>query len=169
MRAGGAHAKGAAFERDSCRRLSLWLSEGEHDDLLWRSTMSGGRATVQFKKGRASRATAGDMSPISSLAERLTDLCLFECKHYRDLQLVGLYMGLKTGINLHWQEAREDAAKHKRWPVLIAKQNRLPTFMLLTKPALDFFALEAAVLAFFPSLGAYVLWFERFLQEAQRP
>ena len=169
MRAGGSHQKGAAFERFACRQLSLWLSNGAYDDLLWRSTMSGGRATVAFKKGRESRGTAGDLSPISAAAEKLTDLFVFECKHYRNLQIVGLYMGLKTGINVHWQEAKEDARRHKRWPALIAKQNRMPTFMLLSWEGIAYFELKASVIATFHSIGAHVLWFESFLQAAKRP
>lgn len=124
---------------------------------------------MQFKKGRASRAQAGDLSPISSQGEMLTDLFLFECKHYRDLQMIGLYLNLKTGICAHWQKAREQAAQHNRWPVLIAKQNRTPTFMLLTKPGVDFFALSGGIHAFYPRIAAHVLWFSDFLAGAKRP
>ncbi len=76
MRPGGGHSKGASFERQVCRDLSLWLTEGKHDDCFWRSAMSGGRATVRFKKGRTSRSQAGDISPISGIGEKLTDLFL---------------------------------------------------------------------------------------------
>jgi len=46
MRKGGGKAKGASFERDICRRLSLWVSAGKQEDVFWRSAMSGGRSTV---------------------------------------------------------------------------------------------------------------------------
>lgn len=169
MRPGGGHAKGASFERKACRELSLWLSEGKNDDLFWRSAMSGGRATVQFKKGRENRSQVGDLSPISSKGETLTDLCIFECKFYRDLQMIGLYLGLKTGINKHWKELQEDASLRHKWPVLIARQNRTPTFMCLSTPAVEFFSLESAVIAFFPALDLNLLWYDVFLQNARRP
>lgn len=169
MRPGGGHSKGAAFERAVCRDLSLWLTAGQHDDLLWRSAMSGGRATVRFKKGRASRSQAGDISPISGVGEKLTDLFLLECKHYRDLQMIGLYLGLTTGIHKHWKETVEDAQRHKKWPMLIAKQSRTPTFVLLDQRGLDFCDLQNHVIAHFPELDVYVLWYGAFLKEAKRP
>lgn len=169
MRPGGGHSKGAAFERQTCRELSLWLSHGENDDLLWRSAMSGGRATVQFKKGRANRFQAGDMSAISALGEKLTELFLIECKCYGDLQMIGLYLGLKTGIYKHWHETLDDAAKHKRWPMLIARQSRTPTFLLLNRDGLSFFGLQEHVVAYFRAPAVYVLWFSDFLTHARRP
>lgn len=169
MRPGGGHAKGAAFERQTCRELSLWLSLGEHDDLFWRSAMSGGRATVQFKKGRTSRSQAGDLSPISALGEKLTDLFLMECKCYGDLQMIGLYIGLKTGIHKHWQETVQDAKDHKKWPMLIARQSRLPTFVLLSIDGVHFFDMQRKVVAHFPVLRVHVLWYDDFLKSARRP
>ena len=169
MRAGGGHSKGAAFERAVCRDLSLWLPNGKHDDLFWRSAMSGGRATVRFKKGRTSRSQSGDISPISGAGEKLTDLFLLECKCYGDLQMIGLYLGLKTGINKHWQETVEDAARHKKWPLLIAKQSRMPSFVLMNRAGLDFCNLRASYLAHFLDPAVYVLWYDTFLKEAKRP
>ena len=49
MRKGGGKEKGSSFERLVCKRMSMWLSKGERDDLFWRSAMSGGRATVQLR------------------------------------------------------------------------------------------------------------------------
>lgn len=169
MRPGGGHGKGAAFERQTCREISLWLSQGVNDDLFWRSAMSGGRATVQFKKGRANRFQAGDLSAISALGEKLTELFLIECKCYNDLQMIGLYLGLKTGVHKHWQETLEDARRHKRWPMLVARQSRTPTFMLLTRDGVNFFDLKKHVIAHFPALRVYVLWYADFLKAAKRP
>ena len=43
--------KGGEYERTVCKKLSLWVSNGTRDDIFWRSAMSGGRATLQRKKG----------------------------------------------------------------------------------------------------------------------
>ena len=51
MRKGGGKAKGSSFERLICKELSLWITGGEHQDVFWRSAMSGGRSTVAMKKG----------------------------------------------------------------------------------------------------------------------
>ncbi len=81
--------------------------------------------------------------------------------------MIGLYLGLKTGINKHWQETVEDAARHKKWPLLIAKQSRMPAFVLMDRHGINFCGLSC--LAHFPDPGVYVLWYDTFLKEAQRP
>lgn len=124
---------------------------------------------MQFRKGRANRNQVGDISPISELGERLTNLFVPECKHYRDLQMIGLYLGLKSGVNVHWAETCENALRHKKWPLLIAKQNRLDPFVMLSHPGLQYLDLKKHVLAHFPALGVYVLWYASFLKFAKRP
>jgi len=72
--------KGSEFERDTCRRLSLWLSDGEHDDWLWRSATSGARATVRARKGKSTRGHCGDIAATCPEGERLTKLVTIELK-----------------------------------------------------------------------------------------
>ena len=72
--------KGSEFERYICKTLSGWASYGKRDDLYWRSAMSGGRATVQFKKNIKNTSQVADISCIDSAGEFLTDLCCIECK-----------------------------------------------------------------------------------------
>ena len=45
--------KGNNYEREMSRRLSLWLSENERDDLIWRTHNSGGRFTTRMKKNNS--------------------------------------------------------------------------------------------------------------------
>ena len=42
--------KGSSNERKLSRQLSLWFTNGESDDIFWRSTNSGGTATIRGKK-----------------------------------------------------------------------------------------------------------------------
>src|SRR5262245_2386383 len=44
-------AKGSKFERDLCRQLSLWWSDGKRDDVFWRASQSGGRAKFRGRRG----------------------------------------------------------------------------------------------------------------------
>ena len=37
MRSGGGKQKGSAFEREICKKLSLWFTENERDDIFFRS------------------------------------------------------------------------------------------------------------------------------------
>lgn len=55
-------AKGGSFEREIAKKLSLWWSGGKSDDVFWRTSNSGGRATTRRKKGQKSYAGHGDLS-----------------------------------------------------------------------------------------------------------
>ena len=81
MRKGGGKEKGSAYERAICKRLSLYVSKGKRDDLFWRSAMSGGRATLQAKKGKKAQAQAGDITSIAAEGNKLTSTFMIECKH----------------------------------------------------------------------------------------
>ena len=97
MKAGGGKAKGSEFERQVCKTLSLWISDGERDDIFWRSAMSGGRATLAIKKGSISTAHAGDITPTHSLGFEFLEQFMVECKFYKDLNVESLIFGTSTG------------------------------------------------------------------------
>jgi hypothetical protein len=56
--------KGSQFERDMCRLFSRWVSGGDRDDLFWRTSQSGGRATACSRRGAALKTKGfyGDMA-----------------------------------------------------------------------------------------------------------
>ena len=72
--------KGAKYEREVCRDLSLWVSDNKYDDLYWRSSMSGGRSTVRHKKGKRTIGHGGDICSTSNKGRFLTDLFTIELK-----------------------------------------------------------------------------------------
>ena len=125
--------KGASYERQMCRKLSLWLSHGEHEDLLWRSSISGGRATVALKAGRKLSRQAGDISAIAPLGHILTDRFFLELKHYRNLQLEAFFLHGKGKLAKFWKKALAEAKQHKREPLMIVRQNRTAD-LVITKP-----------------------------------
>lgn len=73
-------AKGGQFEREMCKFLSLWFSDGSRDDLFWRSSNSGGRATVRTRKGQSTANQYGDMQATDPAGQPLLDLCTVEMK-----------------------------------------------------------------------------------------
>jgi hypothetical protein len=73
-------AKGADFERDISRTLSLWWSHGERDDIFWRTSMSGGRATVRRKAGKATAYQAGDITATDPIGAPLIKATVIELK-----------------------------------------------------------------------------------------
>jgi hypothetical protein len=73
-------AKGGGYEREICKKLSLWWSGGKDDDLFWRSSQSGGRATSRFKKNKTTRGHCGDICATDSSGEPLVKLVTIEVK-----------------------------------------------------------------------------------------
>ena len=171
MRPGGGAAKGADFERSVCKRLSRWLTRRLRDDLFWRTAMSGGRATMQRRKGHRAAAQVGDIGAIDKQGERLTSLFVIECKSYKDLHLTSLLQHVYAQDTIHafWARCCRDAKDELKLPMLIARQNVLGEFILLDRAGLVVFNLEPGACSFFQPAGAYVCWFPAFLATAKRP
>jgi len=154
MKKGGGKAKGASFEREVCAKLSLWVSKGERDDLFWRSSMSGGRATVRFQKGKDT-VTAGDITAIHEIGASLTDKYMIECKFTNNIHFdSAIFQGPKIDIKRSkpekpkkeknrnklrqtnsekfaawWMILLRECDKHGKRPMLITKQNRQRTLI----------------------------------------
>jgi hypothetical protein len=70
--------KGFAYERSLCVRLSLWWSKGEHSDLFWRTSGSGGRATR--RKGKRTSGQHDDITSTHPSSAPFSDLIFVEAK-----------------------------------------------------------------------------------------
>jgi hypothetical protein len=144
--------KGSSFERKVCAQLSLWVTRGKRKDCFWRSAMSGGRSTAAFKRGEANRQ-AGDICAVTAEGHVLTDQCHFELKHYRD---VGLHLFVLRGVGplaRFWLQTKRDAARNRRSPVLIVKQNNLPTLALVHALSNPFKAMAVVPVATVHAVG----------------
>lgn len=73
-------SKGSQFERAICKKLSLWWSDGETDDIFWRSQTSGGRATLRRKKGKTTYGSYGDIAAVDPRGTPLIKLWTIELK-----------------------------------------------------------------------------------------
>jgi hypothetical protein len=138
--------KGNQFERDMCRRLSIWISDGKRDDLLWRSNSSGGQFTQRAKTKGGFESQAGDIVSIDPLSKPFMDLCTVELKNYNSLQLQGLLYFGKFKITTFWQTHVALSKKVHKMPILIGKELRKPTIILLPPMARDVFKYEKAPL-----------------------
>lgn len=158
MKSGGSKAKGAEFERLICKKLSKWITGGERDDVLWRSAMSGGRATVQIKKGMKAEAHAGDISSTHWLGSFLTETFSLELKAYADLGYTSSMTKRKGALITFWGQTVRDASLNNKLPMLIAKQNRQPTVIALSREGVKVMQLaEYPLLAPLGSLNPEVL------------
>ncbi len=75
-------SKGSAFERQVCKQLSLWWTDWERDDIYWRTSQSGGRATSRTKAGKTTAGQYGDITCVDpdGVGSELTKLFSIELK-----------------------------------------------------------------------------------------
>lgn len=79
-RGGGSSGKGSEYEREMCKRLSLWWTRDARDDVFWRSSGSGARAKVRGRGGRATAGQHGDVAATDPIGAPLIDLLTIEIK-----------------------------------------------------------------------------------------
>lgn len=150
MKAGGGKQKGSEYERFICKALSLWVSGGQREDLFWRSAMSGGRATVGKKAGKDLAHHAGDISATHPMGHILTDHFYVECKRYADLNF-GSFLTKQAGpLAGFWAEAIKQAAAHDRIPMLIVREDRNDTLLIVPCEAMLTRGLTGHVFGFNP-------------------
>lgn len=74
-------SKGSSFERDFCRRLSIWWSEDNScDSLFWRTASSGGRAKLRGRKGKQTASHHGDICATNGEGQPFIDMFTIEAK-----------------------------------------------------------------------------------------
>lgn len=119
--------KGGKFERQISKRLSLWLSSGERDDMFWRTHGSGSRYTIRNKKDIDTEGQDGDIcSTCSGDSEKFRKIFSLELKNYKDINLWGLVTKNKTGFLDFWRQTVKQAESVNKIPVLIIKENYRP-------------------------------------------
>jgi hypothetical protein len=116
--------KGSSFEREICKKLSLWTTNQKSVDVYWRSAMSGGRATVAKGKVRQ----AGDITAVAPEGHVLTDQFYLELKHLKSINLDCLIKGSGTLLAI-WKKTKQESHKYQKIPVLIFKQNHWPVVL----------------------------------------
>lgn len=131
MKRGRSKAKGSSFERQICKALSHWLSKGKSTDLFWRTSLSGGRATVQHRKGVKVRQ-AGDICAVSPEGHAFTEIWYCECKHIKNMNLSGFLIANQGPLSVFWPVACREAEKHGLQPMIIIR-SRGP-ILVITKP-----------------------------------
>lgn len=80
LRGGGTSAKGGEFERDICRLLSKWWTDGARDDIFWRTSGSGARAHVRHRAGAGTAGQYGDIAATDPIGAPLIDVFTIELK-----------------------------------------------------------------------------------------
>lgn len=113
-------AKGTAFERKIVKELSLWWSDGERDDIFWRTDGSGSRATKRNKISITTSNSYGDIGFLDPIGKPFIDTFVIEIKRgYNDnLSVLNILDGGRNDpILLRWwrkisQEVRDCGRKY---------------------------------------------------------
>jgi len=136
--------KGSGFEREIAKELGLWWTDGERDDIFWRTAMSGGRATVRRKKRVKTENSAGDLCYLDPIGKPLIDLLLIEIKRGYSNEVSVLNFLDKAERSKDpvlfrwWLKAEQERADAKRkWTVIIFKRDRHEKCIMLEY---DFFS-----------------------------
>lgn len=118
--------KGASFERLVCDKLSRWIEPGTARSFFWRSSMSGGRATLRRAAGKVSEDQSGDICSTAAEGHAFLQRFTVECKHVKNLSLGSGAMGTGGELCTFWRQVARDAAKSGKRPLLVARQNAGP-------------------------------------------
>lgn len=113
--------KGGAFERMIATELSLWWSEGKHDDLCWRTSGSGGRATRRGERRTVNHH--GDLGPTSeSMMPFFQTFCVELKNGYGQWSPYDALDSIKGygQLGKWWKKLESTTAKAKaKWPMMI--------------------------------------------------
>jgi hypothetical protein len=126
-------AKGSQFERDICRQLSLWWTNGESDSVFWRTSNSGGRATVRSRKGLKTKNHYGDIMAVDPIGEPFLNFFTVELKRGYNRHSIADLLDQDKPLYLQWikkacKEVTEAGSKH--W-LLIVKRDRRETIVMM--------------------------------------
>jgi hypothetical protein len=127
MKKGGGKAKGGSYEREISELLSLWFSEGERDDIFYRSHSSGARFTARGKNKKDTAYQSGDITCSDPIGEPLIKNWSIECKTgYGSWDVLDIIDSKQkqTVLEKHWEQCETDAAKSNKHPVLIFRRSR---------------------------------------------
>ena len=147
-----AYNKGAEFERDICKILSLWWSNTERDDIFYRTSGSGSRATVRRKKGMRTADSTADIMATHESGKPLTKTCIFELKrgfsekHKRTalglevLTILDKQPKAKDPVLLQWWEKieKERKAARRRFSFIIFRRDQKLSCMVMSYKTFNF-------------------------------
>ena len=126
-------AKGINFERDICKQLSLWWSNGKTDDIFWRTSGSGARAKTRSKTGQATFGQYGDVQATDPIGQPLLDVCNIELKRGYSTQTIAHLLDTLPGNKLQTYELfiKQAIQDHKKagsyfWMLIVKRDRRQP-------------------------------------------
>ncbi len=87
---------------------------------------------MQHRKGKINLAQVGDVCAIDSAGEILTGKVVIECKHRNDLDFMSAILKNQGLLFRFWTKLTREAARVKKEPMMVARQNRQPTMLIIS-------------------------------------
>jgi hypothetical protein len=141
-RVGSGSRKGGIFERLVSKQLSLWWSDGEDDNIFWRTAASGGRATVRSKKGKRTINNYGDIKADNPIGQPFLDCFTPELKvGYPGVAIQDLFHhvqctpGKNTDCWYNWIKQAKRSSKASgslSWCLIVKKQKKSALIVMPT-------------------------------------
>lgn len=135
--------KGSPFERETLKTLSLWWSEGEEDDIFWRTPGSGARATNRSKRTITTSNAYGDLAASDERGVAFTQLCVVEMKRgykqWSPLDSLDKKPKMKPQVlEQFWKQVVDDCEKAGgREPIMIFRRDQRDTCIIITQNLLN--------------------------------
>lgn len=129
--------KGTKFERDICKLLSLWWTDGKRTDVFWRTAGSGARATTRSRRNKATFGQYGDVQATDPIGQPLIDMCTIEIKKgYSRQTIFDLIDKLPTETKQPYrrfiEQARQDNGdSESHYWMLITKRDYKETLVII--------------------------------------
>lgn len=134
---GKGKGKGSSFERLICKQLSQWISDGDRDDIFWRTAGSGAMAKTRSKSKKGTFGQYGDVQATDPIGQWFIDLFTIEIKRgYTRSTFFDLFDKLDKAGQQEWDkflcQVLQDKknAKSKYW-MLICKRDRREAMMVI--------------------------------------
>lgn len=137
--------KGNAFERDICRELSLWWTadlDEPRDDIFWKTSNSGGRATARTKSSKKTHGQYGDVCAIDPIGQPLVSLLTLELKsgysRFTFADLIDKPAHAKQQQYEVWfEKAQKDseASGSAGWLLITRRDRRVPLVFMTSRVA----------------------------------
>lgn len=141
-------AKGSRFEREIAKQLSLWWTHGSRDDIFWRTSQSGGRATIRRRKGKSTANQDGDLCAIDPCGQPLMDKVTIELKVGYNAWTIKEIIDSPTRekatiLEKFFQQCERESEnqKHDSW-WLITRQDRRRTLLFINHKAFKWILMQ---------------------------
>jgi hypothetical protein len=121
--------KGSGYERDVCRQLSRWWTNGERDDVFWRTPGSGAMATSRAKQGKQTFGQFGDVQAVDPVGAQLISWATIEIKRGYSGESFGAILDGPCSQWGKWVEKAESDSRRaisEGWAIIAKRDRRMP-------------------------------------------